>query len=166
MTRKELFTHAAVLAYPVTGLIVGTIITFTQQHALALGLWGYLVISAASVVSSLSTPTGTQRLTVIAQVIVVAATVILLTVGWQPTVLLTIALVSTITLLQWMRAPGITNVRSTLTFLALPVAVGAVASSEIAVVGMIGAWAIIMGVFTTIAHIDTVRTRSKELQHG
>lgn len=166
MTRKELLTHAAVLAYPVTGLIVGIIITFTQQHALALGVWGYLVISAASVVSSLTTAAGRQLLTVIAQVVVVTGTVILLTVGWQPTVPLTIALVSTITLLQWMRAPGITNVRSSLTFIALPVAVGAVASSEIAVVGMIGAWAIIMGVFTTIAHIDTVRTRSKDLQHG
>jgi hypothetical protein len=166
VTRKELFTHAAVLAYPVTGLIVGMVITFTQHHALALGVWGYLVISAASVVSGLVTATGRHVLTLGAQVIVVAGTVILLTVGWQPSVPLVIALVATISLLQWMRGPAITNLRGTLIYLALPVAVGIAASAEIAIVGVIGAWAIIMGVFTTLAHIDSVRTAAKERQHG
>ncbi len=166
MTRKEILRHAAVLAYPLTGLVVGMIITCTQHHALALGVWGYLVISAASVVTGLVTATGRHLVTLGAQVIVVAGSVILLTVGWQPSVLLVIALVATISLLQWMRGPSNITLRSSLIFLSLPIAVGIAAGTEVAIVGVIGAWAIIMGVFTTLAHIDTVRTAAKELQHG
>lgn len=165
MAHFSVRSHVLPLVYPATGLVVGLIITFTQQHELALGLWAYLVISAASVVTDVGGSSIIQRVSLGAQIIVVATVAALSATMWTVTVPLLVALVVTISLLQWMRVRQTASTWAPLQFLALPAALVLFSTNTIAVVGTIGAWAIIMGVFDSIAHIDSVRTRTKESTH-
>lgn len=165
MTHLSLRSRVLPFVYPASGLVVGLFITFTQQHELALGLWGYLVVAAASVISDITQPAIIQRIGLVAQVIVIAAVSALVTTLWAPTVPLVVALVVTISLLQWMRVRQTASSWAPLQYLALPAALVLLSTNTIAVVGAIGAWAIIMGVFDSLAHIDSLRTRTKENTH-